>query len=722
MSTRKFLSTLASGTLLIAAAAIAGASACGGGPGIFNVFENGKIAIDQGLNYQNSSGTCNVSFSGSNWVNVDANSLYGPLAQNPNEQKCPVQATGKNVAQLTLPIFPTTATSPNIKIYNWNGPTSDFNLEYNGQSYSYKYCTSGSNKSWKRDNCNGPSVTSNGVVTFPTAGSTSSSFTLEGDSFGRIETWSAPISFGGSGDIKIDYLYSQNQAKIDLPGGTRYFVNKIDLGDNYKLTVSGTQGAKLHINQVVKMNGNGSCINITNTNCDGNNASVDLTAQNPEKLAIYIYNGNLDLWDRTQIAASIYVANGDLKLHANSQFSFIGEAAAKNIAVTNNSGVRMQYQDTGAFNNIYPSFGGSTTGLYSAARPAVPQIASIGDLSYIPYQQDYNSADNSKHYGTLRAYALQSEGTTSSTAAWDANDPNLMTESTRRSDIYVDVNGTAVAVGSLTAANLTTLGLNGSLLSDVQNRIGKGPGEILSATWTGRLGKPNNTQPVIFKDIVLFSANDGILYALDKQTGALKWGWMPGDVLSNYRSDDAYKSLLNGDIMKGQLNAATINGVDYVLGTAMGGALHYGLQLDATSGLPSRVWYDLRTGKTSPNAEKPVLYGDRVVYIVDNKLVIRPVAGGGTNTDSQPNVGGGTITTSPTVVQDGSTYTLFVGTSNGYVMSASLTSGGSVGSFTQVAYTGYNEALSYVVYSKTTQFEYVTAQSKTRVTSVTCRH
>ena len=53
MSTRKFLSTLASGTLLIAAAAIAGASACGGGPGIFNVFENGKIAIDQGLNYQN---------------------------------------------------------------------------------------------------------------------------------------------------------------------------------------------------------------------------------------------------------------------------------------------------------------------------------------------------------------------------------------------------------------------------------------------------------------------------------------------------------------------------------------------------------------------------------------------------------------------------------------------------------------------------------------------
>ena len=118
MSTRKFLSTLASGTLLIAAAAIAGASACGGGPGIFNVFENGKIAIDQGLNYQNSSGTCNVSFSGSNWVNVDANSLYGPLAQNPNEQKCPVQATGKNVAQLTLPSFPTTATSPRAGA-NW---------------------------------------------------------------------------------------------------------------------------------------------------------------------------------------------------------------------------------------------------------------------------------------------------------------------------------------------------------------------------------------------------------------------------------------------------------------------------------------------------------------------------------------------------------------------------------------------------------------------------
>jgi hypothetical protein len=149
----------------------------------------------------------------------------------------------------------------------------------------------------------------------------------------------------------------------------------------------------------------------------------------------------------------------------------------------------------------------------------------------------------------------------------------------------------------------------------------------------------------------------------------------------------------------------------------MGGALHYGLQLDTTTGLPSRVWYDFRFGKTSPNAEKPVLYADRVIYVVDNKLVIRPVAGGSINTDIQPNVGGGTITTSPTLVQEGNKYILFVGTSNGYVMSSSLTNNGSVGTFYQVGYTGYNETLNYVLYSKTTQFEYITAQSKTRITN-----
>jgi hypothetical protein len=720
MNTRQLLRTLAVWALFIVAGTIAGAQLCGGGPGVFNVFEKGKIAINQDLNYQNSSGTCNVSFSGSNWVNVDATNLYGPVPANANAQNCPIQATGKNIDQLTLPSFPATDSSPNIKIYNY-GANSGFSLDYNGVTAIYKYCQQGANERWvaqgNEAKCQkSDEIVSYGVVKFPTPGDASSSFTFTGNTFGRIETWSAPITFGGSGDIKIDYLASTNQARIDLPGGRRYFVNNIDLGDNYKLTVSGTQGAKLYINNVVKMNGNGSCINIASSSCDGNNASVDLTAQHPEKLAIYIYNGNLDLWDRTQIAASIYVANGDLKLHANSQFSFIGEAAAKNIAVTNNSGVRMRYQDTGAFNSIYPSFSGSTTGLYSAARPAVPQIASVGDFSYIPYQQDYDSATNSKNYGTLRAYALQSNGTTSSTEAWDAN--ALMTESDRRSKIYVDVNGTAVSVDSLTAANLATLGLSDIDVSAVQNRIAKGPGEIIPSKWTGRLGKPNGTQPVIFKDIVLFSTNEGILYALDKQTGALKWGWMPGDVLSNYGSDDAYKSLLNGDIMKGQLNAVTINGVDYVLGTAMGGALHYGLQLDATSGLPSRVWYDLRTGNTSPNAEKPVLYADRVVYIVDNKLVIRPVAGGGTNTDSQPNVGGGTITTSPTVVQDGDNYTLYVGTSNGYVMSASLKpDNGTVGSFSQVGNTEANQALTYVVYSKTTEFEYLTAQSKTRVTT-----
>lgn len=701
------------------------ATSCGGGPGIFNVFENGKVAINQSLSYANSSGTCNVSFSGSSWANVGSSDLYGPLAQNANEQTCPLQATDQYVSKLSLPSFPTTAQTPNIKIYNWNGPTSGFSLTYNGTDYNYNYCTDTQGqtllKFWvvngqqcKKQN----EVTSNGVVNFPTAGDANAYFTLTGNSFGKIELWSAPASFSGTGDILIDHLFSQNQAKIDLPGGKRYFVRKLELNDNYKLTVSGTSGARLYISQVEKMNGNGSCINI-NGNCDGNNSSVTLTGQNPEKLAIYVYNGDLTLQDRTQIAASIYVHDGDLKLNANSNFSFIGEAVAKNIAVTNNSGVRMQYQDTDAFNLIYPTFGSGRTGLYSPARPAVPQVASIGDYSFIAYQSDYSSSANQKNYGTLRAYALRADGTTETTAAWDAN--NLMTESDRRSKLYVDVNGTAVAVGSLTLANLTTIGLSttGLAITDVQNRIAQGPGAILSSKWQGMLGKPNATQPVIFKDMVLFTTSEGILYALDRQTGALRWGWVPKDLVGGFVSDSAYEAQLAGEGMKGQINAVTINGVDYVMGTAKNGEIHYGLQLNATTGLPARVWYDVRAGKTSPNAEKPVVYLDRAVYVVDDKVIVRPVAGGNPDTDpnSAPNVGGGTIKSSPTIVQTGTNYNLLVGTSNGYVMTASLASNGNLGSFNQVGYTGFNEAITYVVYTKTVDYEYVTAQSKTRVTT-----
>lgn len=694
------------------------AISCGGGPGVFNVFENGKVAISQSLNYQNSPGTCNVSFSGSSWVNVDSNNLYGPLAQNPNEQKCAIQATDQHVTKLTLPNFPTTTNTPNIKIYNWNGPTSGFSIEYNGAQKTYTYCVKGNNKYWtiNTDNCDkDKAVTGLDNLKFPTAGDTNSSFEFTGNSFGKIELWSAPATFSGSGDIVIDHLFSQNQARIDLPGGKRYFVRKLELNDNYKLTVSGSSGARLYIYQVEKMNGNGSCINI-NGDCNGNNSSVNLGGQNPEKLAIYVYNGDLTLWDRTQIAASIYVHNGDLKLQANSNFSLIGEAAAQNIAVTNNTGVRMHYQDTGAFNLIYPSFTSTRTGLYSLARPAVPPVASIGDYSFIAYQSDYSSSANQKNYGTLRAYALRADGTTETTAVWDAN--SLMTENDRRSKLYVDVNGTAVAVGGLTLANLNTIGLSTTALNitDVQNRMAKGPGAILSSKWQGMLGKPNTTQPVIFKDMVLFTTSEGILYALDKQTGALRWGWVPKDLVSGFVSDSAYETQLNGDVMKGQIQAVTVNDVDYIMGTAKNGEIHYGLRLGATTGLPERVWYDVRAGQTSPNAEKPMVYGDKAVYVVGNKLVIRPISGGNPSTDTTPNVGGGTITSSPTIVQSGTSNDLLVGTSNGYVMTASLSSNGNL-NFNQVGYTGFNEAITYVVYTKTVDYEYVSAQSKTRVTT-----
>jgi hypothetical protein len=269
------------------------------------------------------------------------------------------------------------------------------------------------------------------------------------------------------------------------------------------------------------------------------------------------------------------------------------------------------------------------------------------------------------------------------------------------------------------STSFTSLGFpsSGYDPTDILNRIAKGPEYVLPAKWASKMGKPNATQPVIFKDMVLLPTNEGILYAFDKASGALRWGWMPGEsFLLNYLTSPTTEALLNGDVMRGQLTTTTLNGTDYILGTAKNGEIHYALSLNA-NGIPGRVWFDVRSGATSPNAEKPIIYSDKAIYVVGNKLVVRPISGGNPTMDTTPNVGGGTITSSPTLVRLGTNDTLLVGTSNGYVMNATLSSNGNVGSFDQVGYLGANEAVTYVVYTKTVDFEYVTAQSKTRVTT-----
>ncbi|WP_153004454.1 hypothetical protein [Tepidimonas taiwanensis] len=715
------------GTLLTAAATVH-PQTCGGGPGIFNVFDGGKVAVNTSMTYSDYPGSCATSFTGSTWVNVRSTNLFGPKGHG---NDCPLQATDQNVSPLTLPPFPTTANAPNIRIYNWNGPTTGFALTYNGQDRYYTYCTQGNNRFWVyySDECKqNNAVTSFNAVTFPIAGDATSTFRLTGNDFGAIDITAAPITFTGASDVRIAELRAQNGATINLNGGTNHFVQNLNLQDNYRIKVTGSGTAKLYVDRVTRMNGNGSCINI-NGNCNGNNSSVDLNAQNPERLSIYVYNGDLELWDRTQIAAAIYVHNGDLRLRANSEFSLIGEAVARNIAVTNGYNVRMHYQDTGAFNTILPTAGSRRTGLYSGARPAVPAVAKTGDFAFITYQMDYGGTQ--KNMGTLRAFPLKADGTTESTPAWDAK--ATITSQDRASKIFIDVNGTGVAASTLAATHLSTLGIAGGDPTAILNRIRNGPSGSFPDRWDSILGKPNNTQPVIFNDLVLFSTNEGILYALDRMTGSLRWGWMPGDFVRSYTTAAAYEALLAGDDMRGQIGVATVAGVGYVFVTAKGGELHFGLRINASTGLPERVWMDARSGQSSPNAERPIFFNDRVAYIVGNRVVIRPATGGNPETDQQPNLGGATITSSPTIVASPSStsnnnnngnnnnnrdpFTLLVGTNTGKVMSAGVSNSGAVGSFTEIGSIGASEAVRYVVYTRTVDAEYVTAQSIARVTT-----
>ena len=735
------------------------ATSCGGGPGVFSVWgDDGRIAI--GSDYSAQTATCNPSFSGGEYINVKVSSFFEPRWIDVNDNNalkpaCSVLGTSPREAtptdltlsRYTLPIFPSNTrnvdiayTHPEAFISVGDIPNVDQGC---GSSSStcrlYQQTSNNKNLKWKIFGTNNPEYTSDDGASFPqTSGDPLVISNKDQRVYRNIYAQAAKLYFkyDGTQPYVINSLrVGNNGTEITFEPGDYYF-NTFSFTTAILLKVAGTGNGGGKVNIYVKnadsssFIGHGSCINISGIStfdqCTALQSSTSsprfsLDTQQPSKLAFWFYGGNLTLNDTVYMAASIYndSTSGEIYIRATNNTSFVGEMVAKNIRIENQSPVYMHYKDTGSFNSIYPGFTSGRTGLYSPARPAVPQVATAGDYSFIAYQSDYSSSANQKNYGTLRAYALRADGTTETTAAWDAN--NLMTESDRRNKLYVDVNGTAVAVGSLTLANLTTIGLSttGLAITDVQNRIAQGPGAILSSKWQGMLGKPNATQPVIFKDMVLFTTSEGILYALDRQTGALRWGWVPKDLVGGFVSDSAYEAQLAGEGMKGQINAVTINGVDYVMGTAKNGEIHYGLQLNATTGLPARVWYDVRAGKTSPNAEKPVVYLDRAVYVVDDKVIVRPVAGGNPDTDpnSAPNVGGGTIKSSPTIVQTGTNYNLLVGTSNGYVMTASLASNGNLGSFNQVGYTGFNEAITYVVYTKTVDYEYVTAQSKTRVTT-----
>jgi type IV pilus assembly protein PilY1 len=137
---------------------------------------------------------------------------------------------------------------------------------------------------------------------------------------------------------------------------------------------------------------------------------------------------------------------------------------------------------------------------------------------------------------------------------------------------------------------------------------------------------------------LLFTSSDGFLYSVNAQTGQLLWGWTPRVAVPLMQN---IGSMFPQAVMDGKFSVvdaldASGNWASFLVGTAMSGAYHYALELDAT-GKPSKlVWDSLQSSGTSPGAPAPLIVrqGSQAfaVYTVTigsmTYLQERPLAGG----------------------------------------------------------------------------------------------
>jgi len=262
--------------------------------------------------------------------------------------------------------------------------------------------------------------------------------------------------------------------------------------------------------------------------------------------------------------------------------------------------------------------------------------------------------------GHADAYAVSANGTPSTTAAWDAAAEMNTTNRTddlwsTASDNTTPVLFTALDSAAFALTPTTCVPNTGTIIDYTIDPSYAAPstcpsylgarqsgwylGEFSSGDAGGLLTPPNNpldlTLPgyVTFSqsestrpDALLFTNNDGFLYSVNAQTGALNWGWMPRAFVSQLQNYTVIPTdspgLLDG-------NFSTVDAVDasgswatYVIGSAEGGAYWYDLKLNS-SGAPGAVIPapTVPAGATYPQRQAPVVANVPVATTVNGQNV-----------------------------------------------------------------------------------------------------
>ncbi len=242
--------------------------------------------------------------------------------------------------------------------------------------------------------------------------------------------------------------------------------------------------------------------------------------------------------------------------------------------------------------------------------------------------------------------------------------------------------------------------------------------------------------------LVLAASNDGILYGIDADTGAMHWGWMPRPFVAQLAQYTALASrqLFDGGFRVADAVDASNGWASYVVGTAQGGAYHYALQLtgnaSATETTPpgpaAQAWGIGVPGGTSPQMQEPVVVtvGGRQYAL----FVVNTTSGATTtsalyevNVATGQAAGGGALSASlpfaahSAMSYDAQTGTLWLGDKTGGVWSVSITGQSTADAATALQRGAVSPAapINFVGYGESEGIPYVWAAAKDKLTMFT---
>ncbi len=436
----------------------------------------------------------------------------------------------------------------------------------------------------------------------------------------------------------------------------------------------------------------------------------------------------------------------------------VNPTAAKFLTAMAIAGGTNTYYSASSQNAINTALQSIAAQIYSASAisaPIPPVTITSGSLIY---QVSTNPTPIAGH---VQAYSVSATGQPSSSASWDAG--KLMTSANRQSLLMsTNASGNMVTLSNMDSAafNLTTptvcvpntstivnytidpsytyTASNGtSCTYSAGRQIGWYLGGFSLQNAAKLLGAPSNPNYLANTSYIsyaqslqsrtptlLFTNNDGFLYAVNAQTGALEWGWMPRPFVAQLQNFGSFENLqlFNGGLTTTDAQDASGNWATYVVGAAQNGSTYYALKLGTTGGVPMPTgvtWWNSIAGGSSPaelNTTHPVAQAPSIAIIAGSAYATYIVnTTSGTTTTStlyEQNVATGAVTSGalPFVASgkwfyDQGSNSLWVGDTSGNLWQVNISSYASsdVGSINAIG-TAYSNstgtaASSYVGYT-----------------------